>query len=109
MEPLTPEYTRSILQQIQELPPDAEPGAIEETAGRLNAMNWQPTLLTDYPDFVTTTRDELRQFIEELTDKRDDLTEQHLSLLLYHYRLLQRLRTDDPEAWDEVNELMEDD
>jgi hypothetical protein len=36
-------------------------------------------------------------------------TSPNLNLLLYHYRLLRRLRDDEPEAWDEVNELMEDD
>jgi len=30
-------------------------------------------------------------------------------LLIYHYGLLCRLRTDDPAAWDIVNELYEDD
>ena len=72
-------------------------------------MNWQPTLLADPPDFLTLTKDKLKAFIEQLTANSKDLTEQHLSLLLYHYRLLQKLRNDEPEAWDEINELMEDD
>ena len=33
----------------------------------------------------------------------------HLKLLYYFYELLTRLRQDDPAAWDEVNELYEDD
>lgn len=109
MKPLTPEYTQEILQQIQDLPADADAAAIEKAADQLKAMNWQPTLLVDYPDFITTTRSELTTFIEELTAQQDDLTEQHLSLLVYHYKLLQHLRNDEPEAWDEINELMEDD
>jgi hypothetical protein len=109
MKPLTPEYTEQILQQIAEFPPDAEEAAIHETADRLKAMNWQPTLLAGPPDFLTITRDQLKAFIEQLTAGRNDLTEPHLNLLLYHYRLLRRLRDDEPEAWDEVNELMEDD
>jgi len=109
MKPLTPEYTKQVLQQIQELPPDLDKDAIEQTAERLEAKNWQPMLLTDVPDFLTITRDELYAYIEQLTADRDDLTEQHLSLLLYHYRLLQNLRNDKAEAWDEINELMEDD
>lgn len=109
MKPLTPEYTAQVLQQLQELPPDAADAAIAETADRLKAMNWQPTLLADPTDFLTLTKDKLKTFIEQLTADGNDLTEQHLSLLLYHYRLLQRLRNDEPEAWDEINELMEDD
>lgn len=109
MKPLTPEYTAQIQQQLQELPPDAAEATISETADRLAAMNWQPTLLADPPDFKTLTKDKLKAFIKQLTASSKDLTEQHLSLLLYHYRLLQRLRNDEPEAWDEINELMEDD
>ena len=33
----------------------------------------------------------------------------HLQLLVYHYGLLCQLRTDEPAAWDAVNELLEDD
>ncbi|HKL22090.1 MAG TPA: hypothetical protein VJ904_09805 [Tichowtungia sp.] len=46
--------------------------------------------------------------IKDLAEK-PKTTEQHLNLLFYHYALLQRLRRNQPEAWDEVNELMEDD
>lgn len=109
MKALTPEYTQQVLQQIQDLPPDAEVTAIEQTAEQLKAMNWQPILLTDLPDFVRFTKEKLLVFIEQLTANKQDLTEQHLSLLLYHYRLLQRLRNDESEAWDEINELVEDD
>jgi hypothetical protein len=75
MKPLTPEYTEQILQQIAEFPPDAEEAAIHETADRLKAMNWQPTLLAGPPDFLTITRDQLKAFIEQLTAGRNDLTE----------------------------------
>lgn len=109
MDKLTPKYTQNILSEIDALPPDADAVAIEQTVDRLNAMNYQPLLLTDTPQFLTFTTSGLREYIQQLTQTQKDLSEQHLSLLLYHYKLLQRLRRDEPEAWDEINELMEDD
>jgi len=108
MNPLTPEYTQKILQQTEALPADSDSAQIAETAGELQAMNYQPMLLNDAPDFLKLTKAGLVQMIVDVAEK-PDATEQHLSLLLYHYTLLQRLRRNEPEAWDEVNELMEDD
>ncbi len=104
----TPEYTQGILHKIEVLPPDAAPAEIEQTAAELQAMNYQPTLLNEVPDFFHMTKPRLVQLVVDVAG-RPEATEQHLSLLLYHYTLLQRLRRNEPQAWDEVNELMEDD
>ena len=32
-----------------------------------------------------------------------------MKIMLYHFKLLTRLRKNEPEAWDEVNELYEED
>jgi hypothetical protein len=110
MNPLTPEYTQEILSKINALPADTVTDQIKETAAELELMNYRPLLLNDVPDFLHLTKSGLIQFIKKITDNPPrPLTEQHLSLLLYHYDLLQRLRRNEPEAWDEVNELMEDD
>ncbi len=110
MKPLTPEYTLEVLQQIESFSADAKPAKIEETAERLKSLNYQPMLLIDVPEFLKMTRTDLIRFIRNLTSQRKtDLTEQHLSLLLYHYRLLMRLRQNEAEAWDEVSELVEND
>ena len=108
MNALTPEYTQTILEKIDALPADISSAQIEETARELEAMNYQPMLLNDVPDFLRITKSRLVDFITDLAD-RPGMTEQHLSLLFYHYALLQRLRRNEAEAWDEVNELMEDD
>jgi hypothetical protein len=108
MNPNTPEYTQKILSQIAELPPDAEPEQIEEAAAELELMNYTPLLLNDVPGFLRIKKAELVQLITDVA-KDPKTTEQHLSLLVYHYALLQRLRRREPEAWDEINELMEDD
>ena len=108
MKPLTPEYTEEILHKIETLPPDADPAQIEETAKSLQAMNYQPVLLNDVPDFFHMTKNGLVQLVVDVAGQ-PEVTEQHLNLLYYHYSLLQRLRNNQPEAWDEINELMEDD
>jgi hypothetical protein len=109
MNALTADYTDQICKEIESLPEDADQSRINETLQRLQAMNYQPILLVDAPGFLTMTRAGLLEFIRNLVKEKNELTEQHLSLLVYHYRLLQRLRRDEPEAWDEINELMEDD
>lgn len=108
-EPTTPEFTQDILDQIQKLPPDSAEAAIQQTAQRLRNMNWEPTLLVTPPDFLTITKTRLLEFVAQLVVNGKEHTKQDLSLLLYHYRLLQNLRTDQPDAWDRINELMEDD
>lgn len=109
MDKLTSQYTDKICEDIQALPDDASADQIQQAAERLDAMNYQPILLIEPEDFLHITKDQLISFIREKAQNNNELTEQHLNLLVYQYRLLQRLRRDEPEAWDEVNELMEDD
>lgn len=104
------ESMKTLLKRIQLLPDDASPAAIDETAHILRGMNYSPMLLLDTPAFLNFTKDDL---IKELTRIRNlpvsDLNRRHLELLVYNYELLQRLRKNEPEAWDIVNELYEDD
>jgi hypothetical protein len=110
MEKITGKFIKQIRRELQELPPDIRSEQIEATARRLEAQNYSPMLLVEVPGFLRMRRQELIDTVEELIKtRREELTPQHLSLLLYHYRRLQQLRRDDPEAWDVVNELMDDD
>lgn len=52
---------------------------------------------------------EIKKQLPENKDSASEIRLRHLQLLLYHYNLLCRLRDDEAEAWDEVNELYEDD
>lgn len=109
MNALTDKTIANVLQELETLD-DTSAGQIAQTAEQLEAMSYQPILLTDTPNFLRMTSKELSTHIQELvSNHRNELTEQHLSLLIYHFKLLQRLRRDEPEAWDEINELMEDD
>lgn len=99
-----------------------DPEKIRLTAETLTGMRYSPILLSDFDNFLTV--DSARFFPElERVLKSPDIPEDQLpkgvdqpgfrekqaSLLLYHYKLLNRLRRGEAEAWDEINELMEDD
>ena len=99
-----------------------DPERIGKTADVLEGMKYTPTLLTDFPDFLRVDSKTFFARIEEILNapdvKPEDLPagesqgsyrELQVSMLIYHYKLLNRLRQDEPEAWDEINELMEDD
>ena len=109
MSAVTKQFIEKIYAEIEALPDDAPENKIEVTAARLNGMNYQPILLVDAPDFLTFTKACLLKFVQTLVTEQNDLTKPHLTLLVYQFRLLQHLREDDPVAWDEVNELTEDD
>lgn len=111
MNSLTPEHVKFIREQIEALPSDPPQAQIDRTAKRLESLSYQPILMIEPPDFLRITKPGLLDFIDQIVANQDEtaLTEQHLNLLLHHFRLLQRLRRDDPEAWDEVSELVEED
>lgn len=97
---------------------------VEKTAERLDDYKYSPILLIPADNFTRLTKegiiDEMKRIVDlsdsemrdmgfidgaDLTTKKD----QQLNLLVHHYSLLSRLRNDEPEAWDEVTELYEDD
>ena len=97
---------------------------IEKTARRLDDYRYSPILLIPVDNFTRLTKEELREEIQrtaELSESEmqdmgfaegaDFITkkDQQLNLLVHHFSLLSRLRNDEPEAWDEVSELFEDD
>lgn len=109
---------------LKEFPKDAPPEKIESTAKTLEGVSYEPVLLLKTPGFLRMGRKQLEAEIErvhEMTVKEmmaegfaenanfNEFKAKHLQLLIYHYGLLCRLRTDDPIAWDTINELYEDD
>jgi hypothetical protein len=109
---------------LKDFPTDASAGKIEETALVLEGMSYEPLLLLKTAGFLRMNRKNLEEEIlrvNQMTTQQmmaegfaenanfNEFKAKHLQLLIYHYRLLCRLRTDDPEAWDTVNELYEDD
>lgn len=109
---------------LQEFPADVPADKIEETAKTLEGMGYEPVLLLKTLGFLRMGRTELEAEIVRVNDMPDEammaegfaenanfneFKAKHLQLLIYHYNLLCRLRADEPEAWDVINELYEED
>lgn len=100
-----------IRKEASELPDDHDDKSIQSTANDLLGMKYTPTLIFETPGFHNMKKGDILSEIDRI-ESMDEKTEQkitHLKLLIYHYKLLIRLRNNEPEAWDEVNELYEDD
>ena len=52
---------------------------------------------------------ELQEQGVEIQQDIQEIKLEQIGLLVHHFKLLCRLRQDDPEAWDEVDELYGDD
>lgn len=100
-----------IKKEIDILPVDASQHDIEITAKTLEGMNYSPNLPIDTPDFLFITRDGIANEYKKVMNSPADetLKKSHLNLLLHQYKFLYRLRINDMDAWDEVNELYEED
>ncbi len=102
------DYIARIKKDVNRLPKDVDNEKIESTADELDHLSYAPNLIIDAPDFLRATKKELIKLIDKAVDeKKEDLTKEALNDILYYYQLLHRLRDDDPEAWDEINELVE--
>jgi hypothetical protein len=100
---------------------DSFPGdRIEEVATRLEGLNFSPPVITPLPVFLRMDRQQFLREVERIeampdseacalapdnSEKCEDLKVQYITVLLYYYRKLLRLRGDVAEEWDEVDEL----
>lgn len=102
---------------IESLPADVDQATREATAARLALCNYSPLLSVDAPDFLHYTKDTLKQRCIQISESDsdastaadDNTTVTDIELLVNQYKLLQRLRQDDPEAWDLIEELYGED
>ena len=93
---------------------------VEETAVRLKDLNFSPPVITPINTFLRMRNRELLVEIDrilampdakacaiatESTKKCEDLRVQFITVLIYYYKKLLKLRKGDPEEWDEVDEL----
>lgn len=98
----------------------ADAHVIEETAKRLEGLNYAPTVILPVGRFLRMKKIELLEMIEDIIILSDeevyelspgdprsyyDLKLQYISTLIYYFRQLAKLRKGNPEAWDEVDEL----
>ncbi len=97
---------------------------IDTAAHALEGMNYRPMLLIDMPDFFYITSDgllaELNRLVKMTSEEwsaagcpahvaHTDFRDKQIGLIFYHYALLYRLRSNEPDAWNEINLLCEDD
>ena len=114
------DYTR---ETFENLPRDAAKEQIELTAQGLERHHYEPMMIMRTPGFIRWTKEDILREYDRITGLLPDDTElamvkdlspqevveKQLGMLLYHYRLLCRLRQGEAAAWDVVNELYEDD
>ena len=113
--------SRALPRRASRLPSDRN---IEATAEQLDRMNWTPELLHIPENFSRITRERILAEVKSTLALNDKETENlfgkvtmppshvrltQASLILSAAELLAGLRADNPEAWDTVNELYEDD
>lgn len=112
----------TVSQDIDKLEQDPAADVIEQTAVELERYDYTPLLLTDVTGFARYTKATLKQRCREILQadeqKRPAFAEEmspeayqdkQIKMLLYQYAHLQRLRRGDPEAWDQVTEVVGDD
>ena len=107
--------------------PETSSEEIEQAAKELEQLNFSPTFILGVPNFIRMTKsgilgkiDEVAAYPKEklvelgfspaeLEDNGEKKKLTQMKIMLYHFKLLTRLRKNEPEAWDEVNELYEED
>ncbi len=106
--------------KIQGLPDNHPDEIIEQTATRLEGLNYAPSVITPNEKFLRLNRqgvldevDRILQMPEQEacalapndTKKCEDLRLQFINVLLFYYEKLLLLRDGDADEWDEVDEL----
>ena len=104
---------QSLRRELENLPQDPPVIVMERTADRLEGMNFSPILLHEIPGFLRLSKGQILLEFDRIAQQESTAsgngTLQGLNLIVYWFRLLTQLRKDKPEAWDEINELYEDD
>ena len=103
-------YMNKIVREIEALPEDAGNDKIAQTESELLGYHYSPVLTLEVPHFLTCKKTDLLDFLNNIPPtQQSELREEDLSLIVYHYKLLQKLRRNDPESWDIIMALMDDD
>lgn len=110
----------ALKKKVSELVEVSDREVIEETAQRLEGVNFAPPVVPPVSVFLRLDKKTLLEEIDTLIALPDeqacalapdepakcrDLRLQFISALIYHYLKLVRLREGDAEEWDEVDEL----
>jgi hypothetical protein len=111
-------------EEIRKLDDSVDADGLRLTRERLERVNYSPILILPVPGFLSFSKDDVLREIERVAGLSDremqdagleagsdfaEMKARHIELLVYHFKLLVRLRRDEPEAWDEVDEIFGDD
>ena len=111
---------KELKKEVAGLPDDVSAEKIEETAARLEGLNYAPPVIIENGKFLWLTKDGLLGEIDRILAMPDqeacalapneplkcqDLRIQFISVQIYYFKILVQLRMGDLEAWDEVDEM----
>jgi len=114
------EKVEELLEEVKGLDDTDDSSVIDETAARLEGFNYGPPVLMPVNDFLRCTRARLVAEIDRIVNlsasdlaamdsasgkDSHELKLQHISVMVFYYKELVKLRRGVPEAWDEVDEL----
>ena len=114
------EQIDQLKEAVKILPDDTGPDIIEDTARRLEKINYAPPVIIPQTTFLRLTKETLLSEIDKILAMPDheacalapdepgkcqDLRVQFISVQIYYYKILLSLRQGDVDAWDEVDEL----
>ena len=107
-------------QKVRDMAEDADAALIEETAQRLEKLNYAPPVIISIDKFLRLTKDSLLEEIDRILawpdaeacalapdepKKCQDLRLQFISVQIFYYEKLGLLRQGDIETWEEIDEL----
>jgi len=105
---------------ISEMYDDFTADQIEETAKRLEGLNYAPSIITPVGTFLRLTRQNLLDEVDRIlampeqeacalapndNKKCEDLRLQFIKVIIFYYEKLILLRQGNAEEWDEIDEL----
>ena len=114
------EQVEQLREKVMDLDDDADMALIEETALRLEKLNYAPPVIISNFKFLRLTRELLQEEIDRILalpdaeacalapdepQKCQDLRLQFISVQIFYYEKLLLLRQGDVETWDEIDEL----
>jgi len=106
--------------QIRQLPDDHGAETIEQTAARLEGLNYAPSVITPNDAFLRLDKQGMLNEVDRIVEmpeqeacalapgddkKCEDLRLQFMKVILFYYQKLLRLRDGDADEWDEIDEL----
>jgi hypothetical protein len=119
-EPGFEEKVVQLKQKVRSFGDDAEAQVIEETAQRLEKLNYAPPVIISIDKFLRLTKDSLLEEIDRILALPDaeacalapddprkcqDLRLQFISVQIFYFEKLLLLRQGDIETWEEIDEL----